>query len=519
MLQNLVLGLGFAALCVFLGWFLNMRLGGRSLDAARKRADEMIRSARREAEKARQASVLKAREEIFQQKKKAENDLRSRKGQLQKRERDVRTANREMEEQQAALEQEREAMEEAAAALKKREEELENLHHEARRIIDEQNNRLERASGLTQVEARRQLLQNLKAESRFEAASIIKEIKDEAQRNAEKEAGKIIALAIERAASDLSAERTITHFPLPKGSDLRGRIIGHEGKNIKAFEKVTGIQLLLEENGESVTLSGFNPVARELARRVFTTLIRDGNIHPRRIEDLHRRYLKKLEEEMRQAGEEALKELGIKKVHQEIVRLVGRLKYRTSYGQNVLLHSKEVAYFTGMMAAELGMDENLARRAGLFHDIGKAIDYEREGTHPEIGAEIAAKCGEDDVVVNAIASHHEDCEVISPISVLVSAADSLSGARPGARRKSVAEYIRRIERLEDLANSMKGVEQSYALQAGREIRVIASSEKVDDAHLDMLAGDLAGKIQSEMDYPGKIKVTVIREHRAVEYAN
>jgi len=252
---------------------------------------------------------------------------------------------------------------------------------------------------------------------------------------------------------------------------------------------------------------------------VFTSLIRDGNIHPRRIEELHRRNQKRLDEEMKQAGVETLKELGIKGVHPEIVQLVGRLKYRTSYGQNVLLHSKEVAYFTGMLAAELGLDEKLARRAGLLHDIGKAIDYEREGTHPEIGAEIATKCGENDVVVNAIASHHEDCEVISPISVLVSAADSLSGARPGARRKSVAEYIRRIERLEDLANSFEGVEQSYALQAGREIRVIASAEKIDDAHLDMLAGDLAGKIQSEMDYPGKIKVTVIREHRAVEFAN
>jgi ribonuclease Y len=519
MLQNVLIGLGIIAFGVFLGWFLNMRLGGRSLDAARKRADEMMRGARREAEKTRQSTVLKAREEVFQQRKRAENDMRSRKGQLQKREKDLRKSTLELEEQGTDLTQKKEALGEYESDLTVRDGELVELHKEAKRVIDEQNNRLERASGLTQVEARRQLLQNLKAEARFEAASIIKEIKDEAQRNAEKEAGKIIALAIERASSDLSAERTITHFPLPKGSDLRGRIIGHEGKNIKAFEKITGIQLLLEENGESVTLSGFNPVARELARRVFTSLIRDGNINPRRIEDLHRRNQKRLDEEMKQAGVEALKELGIKGVHAEIVQLVGRLKYRTSYGQNVLLHSKEVAYFTGMLAAELGLDEKLARRAGLLHDIGKAIDYEREGTHPEIGAEIATKCGENEVVVNAIASHHEDCEVISPISVLVSAADSLSGARPGARRKSVAEYIRRIERLEDLANSFEGVEKSYALQAGREIRVIAAADKIDDAHLDMLAGDLAGKIQSEMDYPGKIKVTVIREHRAVEFAN
>ncbi len=518
-LTTLLIGLGIAASGTFLGWFLNMRLGARSLEAARKRADEMIRNARREAEKARQATVLKSREEIFQQRKKAENDMRSRKGQLQKRERDIRAGTRTLQEEETELKRQNEALEEVRRALAARESELEQFHLEAKRIIEEQNNRLERASGLTQVEARRQLLQNLKAEARFEAAAHIKEIKDEAQRTAEKESGKIIALAIERAASDLSAERTITHFPLPKGSDLRGRIIGHEGKNIKAFEKVTGIQILIEEGAESVTLSGFNPVLRELARRVLTSMIKDGNIHPRRIEELHKRHSKRLDEEMQQAGEQTLKELNIKGVHQEIVKLLGRLKYRTSYGQNVLMHSKEVAYFTGMMAAELGMDEKLARRAGLLHDIGKAIDYEREGTHPEIGAEIGARCGEHDVVVNAIASHHEDCEVISPISVLVSAADSLSGARPGARRKSVAEYIRRIERLEDLANSMDGVEQSYALQAGREIRVIASSSQVDDARLDMLAGDLAGKIQSEMDYPGKIKVTVIREHRAVEFAH
>ena len=249
------------------------------------------------------------------------------------------------------------------------------------------------------------------------------------------------------------------------------------------------------------------------------TLLKDGNIHPRRIEDLYRRYRKRLDDEMRKAGEQAVEEVGLERVHPEIVKLVGRLKYRTSYGQNVLQHSKEVAYLTGMMASALRMDEKLARRAGLLHDIGKAIDYEREGTHPEIGAEVATKCGEPDVVVNAIASHHEDCEVISPISVLVSAADSLSGARPGARRKSVAEYIRRIERLEDLANSMPGVEQSYALQAGREIRVIARPNKVDDARIEVLASDLAARIQSEMDYPGKIKVTVIREVRAVEHAS
>jgi ribonuclease Y len=275
---------------------------------------------------------------------------------------------------------------------------------------------------------------------------------------------------------------------------------------------------LIDEASRTVTLSGYHPVKREVARRVLETLVSDGNIHPRRIEELTRRNRRRLEEEMKRTGLETLKELGIKGAHAEIAKLLGRLKYRSSYAQNVLLHSKEVAFLTGMMAAELGLDEKLGRRAGLLHDIGKAIDYEREGTHPEIGAEVATKYGEPEVVVNAIASHHEDCEVTSPISILVSAADSLSGARPGARRKTVAEYIKRIEKLEELANSMNGVEQSYAIQAGREIRVIARSREVDDARADLLASDLAARIQSEMDYPGKIKVTVIRETRASETA-
>jgi ribonucrease Y len=323
---------------------------------------------------------------------------------------------------------------------------------------------------------------------------------------------------MERIASDLSVERSTTHFALPQGGQMRGRIIGHEGKNIRAFEQVTGIQLLLDEAGESVQLSGFNPVRREIARRVLEMLIKDGNIHPRRIEELTRRNTKRLEEEMRRAGAETLKEMQIKDVKPEMVDLLGRLLYRTSYGQNVLMHSKEVGYLTGIMAAELGLDEKVARRAGLFHDIGKAIDYEREGTHPEIGAEVATRCGENWEVVNAIAAHHEDIEVTTPITILVATADALSGARPGARRKSVTEYIRRIEQLEGLANGMEGVEQSYALQAGREIRVIANTQLVDDARIGLLASDLAQRIQTEMDYPGRIKVTVIRELRAQDVA-
>ena len=500
------------------GWWLNNRLGRQSVEVVRHKSEEILHNAQREAEKTKRAALLEAREEVFRQRNKAENDLRSRKGQLLKRERDLKALRQQLTDLEADLIRQREAMQERDTALAGRETEIGEAREEVERVLQHELLELERISGMTRDEAKRQILAALKAEARYEAAAIVKEIKDEAQRTADVEAVKIIALAVERAASDFSAERTVTQFALPEGSQIRGRIIGHEGKNIRAFEKATGIQLLLDEEASSATLSGFNPVRREVAKRVLESLIKDGNIHPRRIEDLVRRNRRRLEEEMKRAGEQTVKEIGIRDLHPEMIKLLGRLMYRTSYGQNVLLHAKEVSMLTGMMAAELRLDEKLARRAGLLHDIGKAIDYEREGTHPEIGAEVAKKYGEPEVVVNAIASHHEDCEVISPISVLVSAADSLSGARPGARRKSVAEYIRRIEQLENVANSMPGVEQSYAIQAGREIRVIARSAEVDDLKVDLLASDIASRIESEMDYPGKIKVTVIREVRAVEYA-
>ena len=382
-----------------------------------------------------------------------------------------------------------------------------------------QNDRLEEVSGMTREEARRQLVANLQAQTRLESAAMIKEIKDEAQRVAEAEAVKITALAVERMRLRLQRREDGELLRAARGQRPEGADHRAGGQEHPRLREGHG-DPVVAGRGESrtVTLSGYHPIKREIARRVLETLVKDGNIHPRRIEDLTRRNRRRLDDEMKRAGQEALKELGVKGVHAEIVKLLGRLKYRSSYAQNVLLHSKEVAYLTGMLAAELRLDEKLARRAGLLHDIGKAIDYEREGTHPEIGAEVAKKYGEPDVVVNAVASHHEDCDVISPISVLVSAADSLSGARPGARRKTVAEYIKRIEKLEELANSMGGVDQSYAIQAGREIRVIAHSKEVDDARVDLLASDLAARIQSEMDYPGKIKITVIREMRAVDYA-
>ncbi|MDH3627606.1 MAG: ribonuclease Y [Acidobacteriota bacterium] len=517
-LSLIITGLAAAFIGGFFGWLLNNRFGVRSLAATKMRTDEQLRSARRASEKLRRRVELEAKESILGQKEKFDRDLRSRKGQLAKRERDISAAQQGLQDTEGQLKREEEKLTQRQAAMNDLEAAAQGKLEEAERTFDEQTDKLASVSGMTREEARRQLLANLKVQARLDAVTMVKEIRDEARKGADAEAQRILAMAVERAASDFSSERTISMFDLPEGSDLKGRIIGQEGKNIRAFEAATGIQLLIDEEANKITLSGYNPVKREIARRVLTTLVKDGHIHPKRIDDLTKRNTRRLDDEMRKAGQETVKELKLKKVHPEIVKLLGRLRYRTSYGQNVLNHSKEVAYLTGMLAAELRLDEREARRAGLLHDIGKAIDYEREGTHPEIGAEVATQCGESDAVVNAIASHHEDCEMTTPISVLVSAADSLSGARPGARRKTVAEYIKRIEKLEELANDMKGVDQSYAIQAGREIRVIAKSRQTDDAQVEMIASDLAGKIQSEMDYPGKVKVTVIRELRAVEHA-
>lgn len=502
----------------FIGWLFNNRFGVRSLAASKMRTDEQLRGARRESEKYRRRVELEAKEVILGQKEKFDRDLRSRKGQLAKRERDLTAGQQSLQDGESRIKREEKELVHRKDAMTDFEGTTRKKLEDAQQVVEQQNERLASVSGMTREEARRQLLANLKVQTRLEAVTMVKEIRDEARKGAEADAQRILAMAVERAASDFSGERTISMFDLPEGSDLKGRIIGQEGKNIRAFEAATGIQLLIDEEANKITLSGYNPVKREIARRVLATLVKDGHIHPKRIDELTKRNTRRLDEEMRKAGQETVKELKLRKVHPEIVKLLGRLRYRTSYGQNVLNHSKEVAYLTGMLAAELRLDEREARRAGLLHDIGKAIDYEQEGTHPEIGAEIAGRCGESDVVINAIASHHEDCEMTTPISVLVSAADSLSGARPGARRKTMAEYIKRIEKLEEMANEMPGVEQSYAIQAGREIRVITRSRETDDAQVERIATDLAKRIQTEMDYPGKVKVTVIREMRAVEHA-
>lgn len=508
-----------AAIAAFLsGWVLRGRLKRREDERSRTEAHQILEATRRDAEDRKRQALLEAREEWLGTKARLEQEIRG-------RSRDLQTAQRGIEEREAA-QRDRESR------LQTREQELETRERDAeqsradtarererlRRAGEDLSEKLAKVSGLTVVDARQMLLNNLRQEVRFESARLIREAREEAQKRAEVEAGKIVALAIERTASDWSAERSVSVFPLAN-EKLKGRIIGHEGKNIRAFEKATGVQLLMDDQPGAVVLSCFNPIRREVARLTLERLLRDGNITPHRIDELVERSQRRVEELMLRAGQDALRELGIGGVHPEMVKLLGRLRYRTSYGQNVLEHSIEVAKLTAIMASELRLDGTLAKRAGLFHDIGKAIDFEREGTHPEIGVEVATRYNEHPIVVNAIGSHHDDVEVIHPISVLVSAGDAISGSRPGARRKSVVDYAKRIEQLETLANETEGVEQSYAIQAGREIRVIARSEAVDDDRLALMASELAKKIQSQMEYPGRIKVTVIRELRAIETAH
>ncbi|HEV8701673.1 MAG TPA: ribonuclease Y [Candidatus Polarisedimenticolia bacterium] len=503
---------------VSLGWLSRIVLGRTRIEQVRGESRDILNQSLKEAEHHKRQALLQAREEWLKTKARLDQELQNRALESDRRE-------QALEQRESGLREKDARVRSRERALEQRERETQEVHTEARRERDrsrrlaaELGDQLSRVSGLTTEDAKQMLLESLRQEVRVESARMIREARDEAQKKAETEACKIVSLAIERTASEWTAERSVTAFQLPS-EKLKGRIIGHEGKNIRAFEKATGVQLLIDEQPDTVVLSCFNPIKREIARLTLDRLVRDGNIHPRRIEDLVQKNQRRVEELMLRAGQEALKELGITGVHPELVRILGRLRYRTSYGQNVLMHSIEVAKLTAIMASELRLDGALAKRAGLFHDIGKAIDFEREGTHPEIGVEVATRYNEHPVVINAIGTHHEDADVANPISVLVSAADAISGSRPGARRKNVVDYVRRIEQLEGLANEMEGVEQSYAIQAGREIRVIARAEKVSDDQLAVLASDLARKIQAQMEYPGRIKVTVIREMRATATAH
>lgn len=499
------------------GWFLSRFIGQGKLANAKKHAERIVADAQKEAESLRKEKLLEAKDEWLKLKQNLDNEIKSKRGELQKLESKLTSKELNLDRRHDLLSKKEKEVDDLSQNLKSREEKVKRLEVDLNNIIEEQNRRLERISGISNEEARRILMQNLLDKAKQEAAQAVKEIKDKARQAANREAKEIVIQAIQRTAADHSTETTVSVVNLP-GDEMKGRIIGREGRNIRSFEACTGIEVIVDDTPEAVVLSGFDPFRREIAKVALERLVSDGRIHPARIEEVVEKAKQELEEKLVEDGEKALLETGIPSVHPELVKLLGKLRYRTSYGQNVLQHSIEVSFLTGLMASSLGLDGNLAKRAGLLHDLGKAIDRYTEGTHTQIGVEIAKKYGEGPIVQNAIASHHEDVEPISPISVLVQAADAISGSRPGARRETLETYIKRLEGLENVAKSFAGVGKAYAIQAGREIRVMVEHEKIDDAMSEQLATDIAEKIQGEMEYPGQIKVTVIREYRAIDYA-
>lgn len=506
-----------AGLAFYAGWHLSARTGQNKIASAEERARKLMEEAEKEANALKREKLLEAKDEWYKKKREFEAEANTKRNKLQSYEKQLNAREENIERKvELVTKKEREA-ELLRKELDERLQRIRLRENEIGRLVQEQNARLERVAGLTREDAKKLLLENLIQEAKTEAAQALKEIREQTRLEAKREAQKIIVQAIQRTASDHSAETTVSVLNI-QSEEMKGRIIGRDGRNIRAFEAATGVDVIVDDTPEAVILSAFDPLRREVARVSLEQLIADGRIHPARIEEVVEKVQKDIEEEIIRTGENALLECGLHGAHAEIIKSIGKMKYRSSYGQNLLAHSIEVSFLAGLMAAELGIDPHLAKRAGLLHDIGKTIDRSVEGPHALLGHELAKKYNEHPIVVNAIGSHHEDIPMEHPIAALVQAADAVSGARPGARRESIEGYIKRLEKLESIAHSFPGVSQTYAIQAGREIRVIAEHDKVDDVMADQLAHDIATKIQQEMEYPGQIKVTVIREMRAVAYA-
>ncbi|MBF0378318.1 MAG: ribonuclease Y [Desulfamplus sp.] len=488
------------------------------LEEATKEEFRIIEDARKKAETLIKDAQLEAKSRLLEMKSVFDSETGEARAELKKEERRLLQRIENIDKRQDQFQKREIEFQSKEKELNSRIETLTAKEQEYLQLLDDTKKELEKISGLTSEQAKEILMKSMENEARHEGAMLVKRITSEAKERADKEAKKIISTAIQRYAGDFVAERTVSVVQLP-GDDMKGRIIGREGRNIRALEAATGIDLIIDDTPEAVILSGFNPVRREIARISLTRLISDGRIHPARIEDVVARVTEEVEIIIKEAGEQAAFDLGVHGINSELIKVLGQLKFRTSYAQNVLQHSVEVAFLAGVMAAELGLNIKLAKRMGLLHDIGKAIDHEVDGPHALIGSKLAKKHGESDAVVNAIASHHEDKMPESVYDYIVQAADALSGARPGARKETLENYIKRLEELESVANSFEGVSNTYAIQAGREIRVLVESDKISDTDSVLLSRDIAQKIEATLTFPGQIKVVVIRETRAVEYTN
>jgi ribonuclease Y len=517
--QSIWFGIGLllgASLVALLVW-VRRKQQRAEIELAQNAAARIIEEAKKDAGAIKKETEVQVKDSLIKEKIDFEKEVRETRRELQVLEKRVISKEETLDKRIDSLEKREADLGRRDAAIKSREKTIEEKSAEYDRQIDEARKQLEQVAGMTREEAKRSLIDQMLDEAKHDSAKRIRVIEEEAKEEAVRRSQKIVALAIERLAGDFVAERSVTVVPLPN-DELKGKIIGREGRNIRALEAATGIDLIVDDTPETVVISGHNPIRREIARLSLEKLISDGRIHPGRIEEVVRKSEQELEEAIREAGQKAIFDVGIHGVHPEIIKLLGRLKYRYSYAQNVLLHSIEAAFICGMMASELGLNEKQARRAALLHDIGKAVDHEVEGSHAIIGAELARKYGESPKIVNAIAAHHEDVKAETILAPLVDAADALSGARPGARREMMETYVRRLEELERIVNSFKGVEKSYAVQAGREVRIMVQHDVVSDDEAARMAREIARKIENEMTYPGQVKVTVIREVRSVEYA-
>lgn len=514
MIFLLLVALGIGLVVGYMAMYV---LSKRKIASSESLASRIIDEAKKEAENITKESMLQAKENLLKVKMEFERDTRERKGELDAVERRVRSMEENLEKRMDALSQKESNIENRERGLIQKEQSLQEKHEQLNRNIEEQKEKLQKIAGISSEEAKNLLIQSMESEARIEAATTIRKIEEEAKRTADKKASEIISYSIQRYAGEFVAENTVSVVNLPS-DEMKGRIIGREGRNIRAIEAATGIDLIVDDTPEAVVLSSFDPIRREVARISLERLISDGRIHPGRIEDIVKKVRTEVDTIIRETGERTCFDVGVHDVNPEIVNLIGSLKFRRSFSQNVLQHSIEVAHLTGMMAAELKMNVKEAKRAGLLHDIGKAIDHEIEGPHATIGADFARRFGEAPKIVQAIATHHDDGRTNTLLGVLVQAADTLSAARPGARREMLESYVKRLEELEAIANSFNGVDKCFAIQAGREIRIMVENEKISENDAVMLCRDIVKKIEADLTYPGQIRVTVIRETRVTDYA-